>query len=456
MRFRNNIILLIILAALGGYVYYTEFRNKDEERKLEDAKRKVFQFEGKDVSEIKITQDGKTIAGVRKNEKDWSIAEPPGLEADSGEWETLASHIAGLEKERVVNENATDLAPFGLAAPLVQLSVKRMDGQSVDILLGDENPKKTLRYAKISTSPEVFLSPNMISNFRKSLTDLRNKTIIEMLPDEVDRFVIVDGGKKTSFRKAGEDWLLDAPTEGKADSNEVTALLSAIQFLRATDFADDATDPRKTGLDASALQLTMHDTKTQKDRTLLVGKEKEPGKFFARDASRPVVFIIDKQAPDKLRQPQSAWRDKTIAKVDRDKIDEIEITKGTEKIALKKSESDWKLADGKKASSDAVLGLMDVLDFERAREIVDSPKAPASYGLDKPRVQVSLRQGGKDAARLTFGSDSVKPDGVYMKRTEGTILVVSKELMNRYMVSASDLEEKPVPPLPSLPSVPPK
>jgi hypothetical protein len=444
-RSLSTIVLLVVLAALGGYVYYKE-SGKEDAQKLEDAKRKVFKFEGKDINEIKIVQDGLTVTGARKNDKDWVISEPAGIEADSGEWETLASHIAGLEKEKVVNENATDLAQFGLSKPVVQLSVKLKEGEPVDIFLGDENPMKTLRYARLSTSSEVFLSPNSINNFRKSLTDLRNKTVIEIVPDDVDRFTILEGGKKkASFRRVGEDWLMDSPVEAKAEASAISTFLGLAQFARATDFADASIDAKKAGLDAPAFGITLHDSKAQTEKTLTIGKEKQPGSFYAKDASRPMIFVIDKQLPDKLRLPVADWRDKTIAKVDKEKIDEIEIVRGADKIALKKTGGEWKLGDGKKASGDKVVGLIDILDFERAREIIDAPKAPATYGLDKPRVQVSLREGGKDTVRLTFGGDA-KPEGVYVKKGDGPVLVVAKELMDRYVVSAGDFEEKVEPP----------
>jgi hypothetical protein len=449
MRLRNNIILLVILAALGGYVYFKEFRGKDDQRKQEDAKRKVFQFAGKDIEEITVIQDGSpTITGVRKNDKDWALTEPAGLEADSAEWETLASHVVGLEKEKVASENATDLAPFGLSHPAVQLSVKQKGGEKVDILFGDENPLKMLRYVKLSTSPEVFLSSNSLTNFKKSLTDLRNKTVLEINPENVDRLVIVDGAKKTSFKKSGEDWMLDQPIEARADNAEVSGFIGTVQFARASEFADASIDAKKAGLDPPTLQVTLHDTKAQMDRTVVIGKEKDKDKFYAKDAARPVIFVIDKQLTEKLRRPQMEWRDKTIAKVDRDKTDEIEIVKGADKISLKKTGSDWKLGDGRKVSSDMILGMMDILDFERAKDILEPGKTPPSAGLDKPKLQATFREGGKETARLAFGADSSKPEGIYVRKADGTVLVVSKEIFGRYDVKADDLVEKALPELP--------
>ena len=42
-------------------------------------------------------------------------------------------------------------------------------------------------------------------------------------------------------------------------------------------------------------------------------------------ASRDSIFIIDKDIPEKARRPLFDWRDKSITKLDRDKIDHIDV-----------------------------------------------------------------------------------------------------------------------------------
>jgi hypothetical protein len=291
----------------------------------------------------------------------------------------------------------------------------------------------------------VFLSPNSITGFKKSLTDLRNKIAIDFLPENVDAVTIAEGAKKTTFRKSGDEWRLDAGgiESAKADSSEVQSFLGSVQFARATDFADpQGFDLKKAGLDPPVLQLTVHDGKANLDHVLSIGKESSAEKFFAKDASRAAIFILDKQIPEKLRQPLFAWRDKAIAKVEREKIDEIEIVRGTEKLLLKKSGTDWKLGDGRKVQSDPVLSMLDALDAERALDIAEGGKAPAGAGLDKPKLRAVMRQEGKDVVALAFGGESKKPEGVYVKRMEGPAMVVSQYLYDKFNVKPEDIVEK--------------
>ncbi len=54
MRFKGTTILFIVFLILGGYVYLAEFRGKDERQKQEESKKKAFQIEDKDNSEINL------------------------------------------------------------------------------------------------------------------------------------------------------------------------------------------------------------------------------------------------------------------------------------------------------------------------------------------------------------------------------------------------------------------
>jgi hypothetical protein len=175
MRFKSTAALLLVFVALGGYVYFTEYRGKDERQKQEEAKKKVFAVEDKDITEISLVYPDRTITGVKKGDKQWQITAPPGLEADSDEWDQLASNVPKIERESVVAQNAQDLTAFGLKAPSVKLSAKTKDGKTLEILFGSENPKKTFNYAKVSSGGDVFLTAsNWSKTFTKNVSDLRN------------------------------------------------------------------------------------------------------------------------------------------------------------------------------------------------------------------------------------------------------------------------------------------
>ena len=107
-----------------------------------------------------------------------------------------------------------------------------------------------------------------------------------------------------------------------------------------------------------------------------------------------------------------------------------------------KAGSDWKLPDNKKLQVDKVSGMLNNLNFEKAKDIIDAPKSLSTYGLDKPKLEVMLRQGANELAHIAFGSDSKMPEGIYLKTSDGpAIKVVSKDVFDKFNVKADDIVE---------------
>jgi hypothetical protein len=66
------------------------------------------------------------------------------------------------------------------------------------------------------------------------------------------------------------------------------------------------------------------------------------------------------------------------------------------------------------------------------------------YGLDKPTLQVVLRQGSNELGRIDFGTDSKTPEGIYVKASDSpSVKVVSKDVFDKFNVKAGDLVETP-------------
>jgi hypothetical protein len=447
MKFKGTAALFLVFLALGAYVYFTEYRGQEQRQKQEESKKKAFQVEDKDISEISLIYPDRTLSAVKKGDKQWTMTSPAGMEADSDEWQLLASNIPRIEREDTVAQNAQDLAPYGLKEPAVKVSAKTKDGKAVEIQFGSENPRKTFTYAKFPSSNDVFLTAsNWEKTFTKTVSDLRNKKVLEFEPDDIDNVRVMEGTKELELQKSGENWQLKKPIDTKADNGDISTFISSIRFARVASFPDPPVDAKTAGLDQPAIKITLHDGKAKADRLLLIGKTAQADKYYARDGARDAVFIVDKEIPEKAKRPLFEWRDKSLVKLDRDKTDKIEIQHGSDMFAMQKSGSDWKLADNRKLQWDKVAGMLNALDFEKAKDIVDSPKPLPMYGLDKPRLQVVFRLGSNELVRIDFGADSKAPEGIYFKTSDSpSVKVVSKDVFDKFNVKADDLVEPPAP-----------
>jgi hypothetical protein len=447
MKFKSTAALFLLFLALGAYVYFTEFRGQEQRQKQEEAKKKAFQVEDKDITEISLVYPDRTLSAVKKGDKQWNMTSPAGMEADSDEWQMLASDIPRIEREDTVAQNAQDLGPYGLKEPPVKVSAKTKDGKTIEIQFGADNPRKTFTYAKLPNTNDVFLTAsNWAKTFTKTVSDLRNKKVLEFEPDDIDNVKVMEGTKELEVQKSGENWQLKKPVDTKADNGDISTFISSIRFARAAGFPDPPVDAKTAGLDPPAIKIALHDNKAKTDRVLLIGKTSQADKYYARDASREAMFIVDKEIPEKAKRPLFDWRDKSLVKIDRDKTDQIEIQHGSDMISMQKSGSDWKLADNRKLQWDKVSERLNALDFEKVKDIIDSPKSLATYGLDKPRLQIVFRQGSNELVRVDFGADSKTPEGIYLKTSDSpSIKVVSKDVFDKFNVKAEDLVEAPQP-----------
>jgi hypothetical protein len=453
VRFKGTLILLIVFAVLGGYVYYTDFYGKEARDKQEESKKKLFGGEAKDVTELAIEQDGNTISAVRKGDKNWEMTSPAGVEADSDAWDQLATSFVDLQKDEVVTAKKTDLATYGLDKPAVLVRAKVKDGKTEAVAIGSENPKKTFNYAKRLDSDEVFLlSTSNSSSVKKTLTDLRNKKVLDFESDNIDSLRIhAMGASDLEIQKSDPDWHIKKPLETLADNGEVISFLSAIQFSRASAFAPENVDAKAAGLDNPGVTIVMHDKKAAQDRTLLFGKSPEKDKYYAKDASRGPIFILATEIIDKARRPVFDWRDKAVVRFGETHtsgVDQIDIVRGNEKLTLKKSGTDWTAADGGKIQQGKVMDILASIDAERALAFEDLPKPLTRYGLDKPRLEVVLSEKGKEIGRLRFGGDNTNPAGVYVKGTNPAIETVKKDLYDKLNVRQADLAESQPAPAP--------
>jgi len=138
------------------------------------------------------------------------------------------------------------------------------------------------------------------------------------------------------------------------------------------------------------------------------------------------------------------WRDKTLVQFGASgtsSIDEIDIIRGTEKLSMKKDGDEWKASDGRKLQQAKIADVLGAIQGQQATAFLDSPKALAAHGLDKPRLEVVLREKTKEVAALKFGNDSRSPAGVYLKSPNPSILIVGKDLYDKLNLKWSDLEE---------------
>jgi hypothetical protein len=186
MRFRGTLILIVICAALGGYLYFYEIKGGEKREKAKQEENSIWKLEPSAIRQIDLTNPSGTVTVARTGDKEWKITAPRALDADADELNRIAGSAADINRESMVEDNVANPARFGLQPPQADLKFKTKEGKEYNILFGNNNPTGSSTYAAIGGKNDVFLvTSSVASNFNKKLEDLRNHAILSFEQFEV-------------------------------------------------------------------------------------------------------------------------------------------------------------------------------------------------------------------------------------------------------------------------------
>ena len=311
-RLRSTLVLLVLFLAIGGYAWFIE-RERPPASEA-DANEQAFDVAAGRITDLTVNaaNGDVTVLTRTENEIDWVVTAPVETEADDNAATAIATTLAALEIRRVVEEEAADLAPFGLSEPTVSVTFATPDGEPLTLSVGDETPTGGEHYAAVGN--RVILVADFVeSTLNRTTFELRDRTILEFTGPDVASLTVEQGDDTLRFARADNEWRVVEPLEARADFGLVEAMIGrlgsgemvAIESESAT---DDALEP--FGLDSPRLTATVE--VGGESHALLVGDENPETTVYARDAARDMVFTIDAALVDDLARDASAYREKDL------------------------------------------------------------------------------------------------------------------------------------------------
>ena len=309
---RSFVILLLLAAGLGGYVYFYEMGR--DPSAVEPPKRdRVFTASSESFTEVEVRAASGETTTLKKNNGVWEITAPEAMPTDSTEIGGLLSTLESLDVQGVVDDNPTAVAPFGLEPPRIAVAF-RTDAGRQRLLVGKKTPTGTDLYARVEGQPRVFLiSAYLEDSLNKTPFGFRDKTILKFERDAADLLTIDRTGATTlGFAKKGSDWRLAKPYDAKADFNLVDGIVARLQGARMSAMvaADGTKELKKYGLDKPQASATIGAGSTR--ATLVIGGKKDDSSLYARDLSRPMVFTVDAALLEELKKTPDDFRKKDL------------------------------------------------------------------------------------------------------------------------------------------------
>lgn len=421
---KSTLIVLLCAVVLGGAVYYFQWRSSKKPAASDDASKPAFTLQPDDITSITVSHPGKPDQPpIRLDYRNgaWTIMQPLDTGADESSVRGILDGLSAARVSQTEPGTPDRLKAYGLDPAHVSLEFQLKNGTKHTVLLGDKDFTAANVYSVIDASKSVSLLPlSLETSADKSVDDLRDRNVLHIENGKVASFGLKNSsGALDLARQTAKDqtqWKFEKPDSGVlADSEGVNSLLSTIGSAKFTTVSSEQPDNlAKYGLSNPAITFSAVTDPGQKF-TLLVGKKEGDG-YFARDSSRPIVFVINSDLYKKLEDKFSDLRDKSLVHITEADINHIEIQNANATMAVSRkqgTEFDWTVdspADvkGKTAASWRILS---PLTSARADEVLDHPPAGIAAKLAKPAIEVSLTD--KNGSKLTVKISAPVGDFVY-------------------------------------------
>ncbi len=441
MKPTTTLVLVLIVLALGAFVYFYEIKGGEERSKSEEAGKKIFALEADSVRAIRLQESG---FAFEKRGSAWHLVAPVEYLADEGAVRALLNRIASAKREREITSSAAEYRNYGLLPPSETIVLEYQNKKDT-LYLGDKSATNAMVYARRGSDPHVVLTEAaVLTNAQKTLRDWRDKSLMKFETNEATRLSLTTPSGRFDLTKKGEQWQLDAPVRAEADANKVSSILSKISYSRVTEFAAESLEDAKYyGLDKPSYIFTITLATNGAQKTMQFGRSTSVG-YYAHDPSRSQVFLVDSTVVNELRVDAMALRNKRVAQFESFRADYLALQYPDTLIVCEKdTASQWRMTapDSAKAKSWKVSNVIGALADLQAVTFVDENKTELTlYGLDKPRAAILAKEKGAELAHVLIGK--AKGDRVYVKSADSPMVVlVKKEEADRLIVAVSELKE---------------
>ncbi len=257
-------------------------------------------------------------------------------------------------------------------------------------------------------------------------------------------------------RTTGDKWMITMPVKTDADQTTADNLARAIADCEVKKTVEEKPgDLAPFGLAKPDVTVTITTKKKGQLPGIQVGKTTPIGfSAYIKTTDKPAVMLTASAFPPGMKKQVSDLRDRELMDFKVDDARRITIEReGSPTVELVKDKGDtWKIDQPAAYTADStqVRVLLSALANARVADFTDDfPNNVARYGLEKPRLTVSVYTGDKGNSQhsLEFGLKEPEQgkDGIYVRRGERAgVYTVHEYVMNDVDKTTLDLRDKTV------------
>ncbi len=402
-KYLNTVIAVVVLAVLAGSIaWYNKHQSHEPSTTTSKPEEKLLPVETKTIVSFTVTsKDGKKFTCQREGSA-WSIMEPQKLGVDQSAVDGFLSSLTSATVDEVVDPHPANLKDFGLDSPATTIDVSTNSKPAqFTLLLGDETPTSSGLYAQVGGNPRVITLPDYLkTSLEKSMFDLRDKRVVTLDPDQLQKIEVESKGKSWTIVKNPEGvWDLLLPPAVRADRFSVDDLVSQ---LRSTTMqaivAEDKKEAGKYGFGSPDLRIKV--TGPGGTQTLTLGN-KEGDNYDATNSSLDPIFTVGSRLDTSFKKDPADLRAKDLFSFVSSDAKHLEVTTPKGHWVFEQQNNKWKQtapATKDEPSDKVELVLNDLLDLRAQSFPKASPGDLTAFGLAKPGYRFEVRYGAKNQA----------------------------------------------------------
>ncbi len=412
MNFRGPVIAAIVLCALGGALYWSgHHKLSTKSAAAAVTSPPILNIDQPAITSVTLKeQSSKPITLEKSGTDKWKITAPEQYNADQDTVSGMLSSLSSLDSQRVIEDKAVNLQQYGLKQPAFEVDVTEKDHKTQRLDFGDAAPTGDAVYAIVAGNPKVFLTPSFNkSSLDKSLNDLRDKRLLPVNTDKVNRLEFTRNHEDIVFGRSKSGWEILKPGPLRTDSFAVEDLVNHITDARMDLGGAGTSDSEKVFAHATPVAVAKL-TDDSGSQTLQVRKNKDT--YYAASSLVKGDYKVDSSLGDALNKNLDDFRKKGLFDFSYNQPNRIELHNNAKAWLLIWNGKDW-LSDGKKMDAGSVDSLVSKLRGLSASKFVSS-------GFSKPEITATVAsQNGKDVEKVMIAKSG---KNYIAKREDGTSL----------------------------------
>lgn len=275
--------MILVILCIGGFWFAS---SKDFFKEKPPEAPALVNVKKEEVAGYTIKK-GDTVIELQQKDGGWTMIRPSAIPLNAVQPAGWIDSFNAVKKDKIVDENPSDLTQFGLNPPAQEFSIKLTNGTTHTLSVGGPVAVQGYYYAKFGGSPEVFqISESTLTSLEKQQIDFMEKRPIQLNYEQVRALSVDWKGHKWTLTKSEPDkksyeanWKLgDKEVKGV----DASRYLDKAAFLSTEQLAKPASEVK--GLDQPELRIEIQTAGEdgKETSTVYVGKVENDNVWIAK------------------------------------------------------------------------------------------------------------------------------------------------------------------------------